>query len=527
MKKTLYNILLLLLIGNVTFSQTSISVTPRQDTILIGDHLVVDVVLQTDNADDIQSIDFTEWKSLTNLVYNIDTINLEKETRLSIIDENEWGISESYFSSPAGTMEGWFTNDNTVSKPITVSIYDYGIWSLPSPIINTKSGKRYPIIEAGEILVMPANLGMPQDSVALMPIKDIIEEGESWEDYKIWFYILGFILLAPLLIKLLWGRKKEEEIETIEEEIFIPAHEKAIAALTALKEKQLWQKGNVKEYQSELTIIIRRYLQDRFEVNALEMTTDEINRALRQKDFDTKHSGTLQRILTIADLVKFAKATPPVDINAQFMEEAEQFVNSTKKELSDLQQTELGSYTNHLEETKVNTVKKSKPKRILSTLNIWSEMLKGLLIPLIILMLSVNLIKNAFSDEISNRKIELQQLVDSGININGRLNETYEESTVKISKLKTKSYSFTYNFNVDSKNYKGNVRYLELPENLNISITYLESNPNINSAKPLKELENLVDDTSWLSVLIGIALFLLGLYLLYNFNSKYIKKKGS
>ena len=331
MKKTIYYILLLLLMGNVTFSQTSISVNPRQDTILIGDHLIVDIVLQTDNINDIESIDFTEWKSITNLVYYSDTINLEETTDLSFIGENDWGVSDSYFSTPVGKIEDWFKTENRLTKPVTISIYDYGLWSLPAPEIITKSGKRYPRIEPARVIVFPANLGMPQDSVALMPIKDIIEEAETWEDYKIWFYILGFILLAPLLIKLLWGRKKKEEVEVTEEEIFIPAHEKALTALNALKQKELWQSGNIKAYQSELTDIIRRYLEDRFEVNALEMTSDEINRALKQKDFDTKHSSTLQRILTIADLVKFAKATPPVDINAQFMEEAEQFVNSTKK----------------------------------------------------------------------------------------------------------------------------------------------------------------------------------------------------
>ena len=331
MKKEIKLILLLLLIGNIAFSQTSISVTPRQDTILIGDHLIVDIVLKTDNINDIESIDFTEWKTLINLAYSQDTINLEEETQLSFIGENQWGVSDNYFSTPAGTMEGWFQNGNTITKPLTISLFDFGYWALPPPSIVTKSGKRYPQIEPAMVIVFPANLGAVQDSIALMPIKNIIEEGTSWEDYKIWLYILGFIILAPLLIKLFWGRKKGEEAETVEEEIFIPAHEKALTALQSLKEKELWQSGNIKGYQSALTDIIRRYLEDRFEVNALEMTTDEINRELRKKDFDTKHSSILQRILTIADLVKFAKATPPVDINAQFMEEALQFVNSTKK----------------------------------------------------------------------------------------------------------------------------------------------------------------------------------------------------
>lgn len=331
MKRKYFYILLLLLIGNIAFSQTSISVTPRQDTILIGDHLIVDVVFRTNDIQDIESIDFSGWRSLSNLVYSQDTINLEKETGITFIGENDWGVTDSYLSTRAGKMEGWFEKGNTITKSIKISLYDFGYWALPPPIINTKSGRRFPQLEPAMIIVFPADLRIAQDSIALMPIKNIIEEGETWEDYKIWLYILGFIILAPLLIKLFWGRKKEEEKEVVEEEVFVPAHEKALHSLKMLKNKEMWQSGNIKGYQSELTDIIRRYLENRFEVNALEMTTDEINRALKSKDFDTVHSSTLQRILTIADLVKFAKATPPVDINAQFMNEAILFVNSTKK----------------------------------------------------------------------------------------------------------------------------------------------------------------------------------------------------
>ena len=331
MIKEIKYILLLLLIGNIAFSQNSISVTAQQDTILIGDHLIIDVVLRTDNVNDLVSIDFTGWRDLINLAYPGDTINLEKNTVAVIIGNNEWGISDQYFSTPVEAMEGWFKNGNTITKQIKISIYDYGIWVLPSPKITNKSGKRYPELEPARIWVIPANVGMAQDSIELMPIKYIITEGESWEDYKIWFYLLGFALLAPLLIKLFWGRKKDEEI-TVEKEIIIPAHKKALTALQSLKSEELWQSGNIKKYQSELTDIVRRYLGDRFNVNALEMTTDEISRALRNKDFDTKHSVTLQRILTIADLVKFAKATPPLEINAEFMDEAVAFVESTKKE---------------------------------------------------------------------------------------------------------------------------------------------------------------------------------------------------
>ena len=104
-----------------------------------------------------------------------------------------------------------------------------------------------------------------------------------------------------------------------------------MTALGKLKEEKLWQQGQVKEYQSRLTYIIREYLENRYEVPALESTTEEIQRSLKQVDFDSSWKDKLSNILQVADLVKFAKAKPPVDFHDQVWKEAEDFVLATKK----------------------------------------------------------------------------------------------------------------------------------------------------------------------------------------------------
>jgi hypothetical protein len=96
-----------------------------------------------------------------------------------------------------------------------------------------------------------------------------------------------------------------------------------------LKEKQLWQSGRVKQYQSELTGIIRQYLEDQFQIPALEMTTDEVARALRDTTFDRKYEIRLKEILQMADLIKFAKANPDMSIHDQYWLDALSFVNDT------------------------------------------------------------------------------------------------------------------------------------------------------------------------------------------------------
>jgi hypothetical protein len=111
--------------------------------------------------------------------------------------------------------------------------------------------------------------------------------------------------------------------------------------LTSLKNEKLWKKGEVKAYQSTLTYIVREYLENRFEVPALENTTDEILRSLKNTDLSQDWEGKLREMLQMADLVKFAKAQPQADFHDKMMNYAEDFVYKTKKiEISKEEETE-------------------------------------------------------------------------------------------------------------------------------------------------------------------------------------------
>jgi len=111
------------------------------------------------------------------------------------------------------------------------------------------------------------------------------------------------------------------------------AHEVALEKLQVLKNKELWQQGKIKEYQSELTYIVREYLEERFEMQALESTTEEIVHELNEKDITEEHKVELTDMFRMADMVKFAKATPPVDIQSTLLNKAIQFVERTKQEV--------------------------------------------------------------------------------------------------------------------------------------------------------------------------------------------------
>lgn len=107
-------------------------------------------------------------------------------------------------------------------------------------------------------------------------------------------------------------------------------YEKAIAGLRDLKERKLWEQGMEKEYYTDLTEILRRYLYGRFGINAMEMTSRQIMNALG-KNPETKDKRVyFRKILDMADFVKFAKVRPLPDDNISSYDNALKFVTDTK-----------------------------------------------------------------------------------------------------------------------------------------------------------------------------------------------------
>lgn len=109
-----------------------------------------------------------------------------------------------------------------------------------------------------------------------------------------------------------------------------PAHIVAIEALERLRDEKLWQNNKHKLYYSGLSDILRTYLAGRFEVGAMEMTTDEIVEALRGIEIEQKQKMDLVAVLRDADLVKFAKAMPEAEENEAAYNRAYYFVEETK-----------------------------------------------------------------------------------------------------------------------------------------------------------------------------------------------------
>lgn len=171
------------------------------------------------------------------------------------------------------------------------------------------------------------------NQLQLNDIKPIQKAPFVWTDYLwlLWIVlgILLLILLIGLVIYLVLRKKKKGYF--FKPPVVEPAHVRAKQALDKLKEEKIWQQGREKEFYTRLTDILRVYIDERYGINAMEMTSGEILNEIRKvSEVDSVYEN-LKQILSTSDLVKFAKYKPYPDENDLSMVNSYFFVNQTRE----------------------------------------------------------------------------------------------------------------------------------------------------------------------------------------------------
>jgi hypothetical protein len=125
-------------------------------------------------------------------------------------------------------------------------------------------------------------------------------------------YLIALVVLALLGLAYYYyrKRKKKREEELLPPKPVVPPAQAALMALRILEDKRLWQQGRIKEYYSEVTEIVRRFLGDQFHILALESTSDEIMQQLKTLPEASSLLKEFGAFFITADLVKFAKYEP-------------------------------------------------------------------------------------------------------------------------------------------------------------------------------------------------------------------------
>ena len=216
------------------------------------------------------------------------------------------GKVEVVESLPVDTLK------DTNEKIYVLTSFDSGRYTIPKQqvLINNKT------FFTDSLLVSVATVKVDTLKQQMFPIKAIKSEPKTFDDYKplLWWALLILVLIAVALYFIF--RKKEKKEEVV---VFVAPIQEALQRLKELDEKQLLQQNKIKIYYSELTDIVRTYIEKDIYIPALESTTNELIDTINDFNESSKlgiSKETIQQlkeILQSADMVKFAKSQPIVE----------------------------------------------------------------------------------------------------------------------------------------------------------------------------------------------------------------------
>ncbi|MFP5079542.1 BatD family protein [Pedobacter sp. JCM 36344] len=215
----------------------------------------------------------------------------------------------------------------TITQAYTITAFDSGVQTIPAFTFtaNGSTLKTDPIplqVEAVKVDTTKAIYDIKQPLAVKYSFMDWLRDNSV----KV---LLGLLLIIVLIgVWFYFKKRKKAEPVVVEVTPFIPPHIRALNKLTELRDKELWQHDEVKQYHSELTDIIREFLEKRYKIRAMEQTSDEIFSGLRNLAIEEADRSRLRQILMLADLVKFAKQKPLSTDNEQSMDNAIAFVGA-------------------------------------------------------------------------------------------------------------------------------------------------------------------------------------------------------
>ena len=179
-------------------------------------------------------------------------------------------------------------------------------------------------------VVQPFKIDTASNKIA--DIKPVLEPKFDWFNLFLKVILILVILCLLILSYFVYKKyfKKKLDLNDNEIKLLLPAHVVALSQLDKIKQEKIWQQDRSKEYHTELTNIIREYIERVFHIKSMELTSEEILDHLRVLRMEQKSTYlSLQQILSLADLVKFAKWDAKPDEQELSLQNAYLFVNQT------------------------------------------------------------------------------------------------------------------------------------------------------------------------------------------------------
>ena len=281
--------------------QTLIDVSIDSAAILIGEQTVLHLTVTTDNGKNV----IVPIPNDT-LMTGVEVLNIAKADT-TVIDNNRLLIKQD----------------------ILITSFDSSLYLLPPFKVIDQTDTIYSNQVALKVSTIPVNIDKPEE---FNDIKDTWDPPFVLADYYLLIYGVLFacflICLIGYILKRL--RNRQSIIPFKKQEPKLPPFEMAMKELDEIKQQKLWQQGRNKEYYTLLTDTLRKYMVNRFGINAMEMTSGEILELIRLESEANSSYNSLKQILELADFVKFAKLHPLPDENELSLMNAYLFVNQTK-----------------------------------------------------------------------------------------------------------------------------------------------------------------------------------------------------
>ena len=221
--------------------------------------------------------------------------------------------------------------ETRLEKKLYLTSWDTGFYAIP-PVEITINGEK----QSTEAFLLTVKSVEIDTTAGIKQSADIYEVEVGWQDYlqAYWFYPAGALALAGLLVAVILlvraQRKKRNERPVIEkQEPARPADELAKERLLEIQNEKIYSKGKIKQYHTEITDVLRDYLEVIYEIPAHEVTSHEILARLRYVGLTDQESLQLRVILNRADMVKFAKDRPSDTENEEAVTQTLSFVTTT------------------------------------------------------------------------------------------------------------------------------------------------------------------------------------------------------
>lgn len=213
----------------------------------------------------------------------------------------------------------------------TLTVFDSGDYVIPSlPVVFRSTGNSDITLMTDSLLLKVITVSV-DTTKAIRDIKPIMPAPLTFREVLPYLFIAaGILLLIALFIYYLWRRKQNKPFLPVIKKPSLPPWTIALEKFKEIEKSKLWQNGKIKEYYSEVSDALRSYIENQLNVNAMEMITGDIIEGLKEANVKTDLISKVDRVLTLSDLVKFAKEIPLPDEHAEILSKAREFVLETK-----------------------------------------------------------------------------------------------------------------------------------------------------------------------------------------------------